>query len=197
MFENTTNMTIVSTHSVTLQALQLPQVSPLLKSHTDADSGLTSLFIQPLFGRSLFEFCLSFLSLPLLHHLFASFSRLAVWKTLVMCRVRVRVGRQAGIPSNHFIRSRWNDWTSLLQACDSHRHWIFFFSFFLSEHLFCWLLSGCKEHFNKYKKKIKYTAYTRLNKMCKFTLQSNGKKWCCVLFLSPVSFMSGIFLYML
>ncbi len=45
----TTNMVVVSTQSVTFQALQLPQFfSSLLKIHTDVDSGLTSRFIQPL-----------------------------------------------------------------------------------------------------------------------------------------------------
>ncbi len=117
------------------------------------------LALSNLFGRSLFFFCLSFLSLPFLCDKFASFSHLAMWKTPVMCsecrsecaQVGRCVGRQAGSSSNHFIWSGWNDWTSLLQSCDSHRYWTFFF--ILSEHLIYWLLSGCKENFNKYYKK--------------------------------------------
>ncbi len=40
---------------------------------------------------------------------------------------------------------------SLSQSRDSRRHSTFFF--FLSQHLFYWLLSGCEENFNKYYKK--------------------------------------------
>ncbi len=48
-------------------ALQLAQfVRWSFQIQTDGDSGLTSRFIQPLFGRSLFFFCLSFHSLSFL-----------------------------------------------------------------------------------------------------------------------------------
>lgn len=38
----------------------------------------------------------------------------------------------------------WNDWRSVLQACDCHGYWILFF-IFLSERLIYWLLLGCEE----------------------------------------------------
>lgn len=41
---------------------------------------------------------------------------------------------------------------ALFQACDCHRHQIFFF-FSLSEHLIYWLVLGGKENFNNYNKK--------------------------------------------
>ncbi len=63
----TTNMAVVSTHSITFRPFSsLSSSRQCWKIHTDVDSGLTFCFIQPLFGHSLFFFCLSFLSLPFL-----------------------------------------------------------------------------------------------------------------------------------
>ncbi len=96
--------------------------------NSQVKSDLTSCFIQPLFGRSLFFFCLSFLSLPFLFDLFASFSCRAMWKIPVM-RSEFR-----DLHALHLVWMKWSD--KLITGLWQPQRPNFFL--LLSEHLIYW-----------------------------------------------------------